>query len=74
MVFPTNWLPDWKGTLNAFYDEKLKDTIEQKSTEYKAILLKFQHDNKKFQQAVLIILLTGLSFYTIAKFWHDKEN
>ena len=70
MVF-NNWLPDWKGALNTFYEEKLKTTLEQKSSEYKELLAKFQHDNKQFQNTVLIILLTGLTITTIHYFWQD---
>lgn len=69
-----NWLPDWKGALNAFYDEKLKTALDEKSQEYKEILTKFQQDNKKFQHAVLIILLAGLTLTTIHYFWKDEEN
>jgi len=68
-----DYLPDFKGALVGFYDERLKDTIEQKSTEYKEILTKFQQDNKKFQHAVLIILLAGLTLTTIHYFWKDEE-
>ena len=64
-----NFLPDWKGALNTFYDEKVKTTINQKSSEYKEILLKFQQDNKQFQNSVLIILASGLVVLTIAHFW-----
>jgi len=69
-----NWLPDWKGALNNFYEEKLKTALDEKSQEYKEILLKFQQDNKKFQNTVLIILLAGLTFTTIHYFWNEKEN
>ena len=33
-----DYLPDFKGALNSFYDERLKDTIENKNTEYKSLL------------------------------------
>jgi len=69
-----NWLPDWKGALNSFYDEKLKTAIDEKSQEYKEILLKFQQDNKKFQNTVLIILLAGLTLTTIHYFWNENHE
>jgi len=73
-----NWLPDFKGALNGFYDERLKETLEAKSTEYKALLTEkidqFNNDNKKFQNTVLIILLAGLTLTTIHYFWNEKEN
>ncbi|CAG8647951.1 7945_t:CDS:1, partial [Paraglomus brasilianum] len=33
-----DYLPDFKGALNSFYDERLKDAIENKSAEYKRLL------------------------------------
>jgi hypothetical protein len=33
-----DYLPDFKGALNSFYDERLKNTLESKSSEYKALL------------------------------------
>jgi len=30
-------LPDFKNALNGFYDEKLKETLENKSQEYKEL-------------------------------------
>lgn len=69
-----NWLPDWKGALNNFYDERLKTAIDEKSQEYKEILTKFQQDNKRFQNIVIIILLTGLTLTTIHYFWNENPN
>jgi hypothetical protein len=36
----TDYLPNLKGALNSFYDERLKETLEQKSNEYKELLQK----------------------------------
>ena len=80
-----NLLPDWKGALNNFYEEKIATTIEQKSTEYKELLTlktdqfqekikQFQTDHKRFQNTVLIILLTGLTLTTIHYFWTDDKQ
>ena len=46
-----DWLPDFKGALNGFYDEKLKDTLEQKSSEYQDLLTKHLAYWKNTQQA-----------------------
>jgi hypothetical protein len=40
MVNWKDYLPDFKGALNSFYDEKLKDTFESKSQEYKELFTK----------------------------------
>ena len=70
---PLNLLPDWKGALNTFYEEKIKTTLDEKSREYKALFTakftQFNHDNKQFQNSVLIILASGLVVLTIAHFW-----
>jgi len=33
-----DYLPDFKGALNSFYDERLKKALESKSQEYKTLL------------------------------------
>jgi hypothetical protein len=35
-----DYLPDFKGVLNGFYDEKLKEVLENKSQEYKELFTK----------------------------------
>jgi len=36
-----DWLPDFKGALNSFYEEKLKGTIETKSSEFQTLTQQF---------------------------------
>ena len=35
-----DYLPDFKNALNGFYEEKLKETLESKSAEYKELFTK----------------------------------
>jgi len=64
-----DWLPDFKGALNSFYDERLKSTLDQKSSEYKTLfqthLTHWQHTQK-----ALIAIVLGIFFLLlIAYFW-----
>lgn len=64
-----DYLPDFKGALNSFYDERLKNALEEKSSEYKTLfqehLIHWQHT-----QRVLIAIALGIFFLLlIAYFW-----
>jgi len=50
-----DYLPDLKGALNNFYDEKLKDLIENKSTEYKQLLQENFTYGQQTQKALIAI-------------------
>ncbi|CAH1755713.1 9141_t:CDS:2 [Entrophospora sp. SA101] len=50
-----DYLPDFKGALNNFYDERLKDTIENKSTEYKELAGEFIAKSLNYQKAMFAI-------------------
>ncbi|CAG8637986.1 1339_t:CDS:2, partial [Paraglomus brasilianum] len=50
-----DYLPDFKGALNNFYDERLKDLVENKSTEYKALAGEFIQRSLNYQKAMLAI-------------------
>ena len=67
----TNWLPDFKGALIGFYDERLKETIESKSTEYKTLLEENIAHGKKTQKALIAIALAIFLLLAIAYFWKD---
>ncbi|CAG8674559.1 11429_t:CDS:1, partial [Ambispora gerdemannii] len=62
------YLPDFKGTLNNFYDEKLKDTIENKSTEYKDLASEFIAKSLNYQKALLAIGVAIFLLLAIAYF------
>ena len=66
-----DYLPDFKGALNSFYDEKLKDTIENKSTEYKELASEFIAKSLNYQKAMLAIGLGIFLLLAIAYFWKD---
>jgi hypothetical protein len=63
-----DYLPDFKGALNNFYDEKLKDTIENKSTEYKELASDFIAKSLSYQKAMLAIGLGIFLLLAIAYF------
>ncbi len=60
-----DYLPDLKGTLNNFYEEK--------STEYKTFLTEkfteYKRDSLKTQQALIAIALGIFFLLLIAYFW-----
>jgi hypothetical protein len=66
-------LPDFKGALSNFYDEKIKPTIETKSTEYKELLKENFARGANTQQAIIAILLAVFLLLALAFFWKDKE-
>ncbi|CAH1756988.1 6483_t:CDS:10 [Entrophospora sp. SA101] len=55
-----DYLPDFKGALNNFYDEKLKDTIENKSAEYKKLLQENFAYGQNTQKALIAIALAQI--------------
>lgn len=67
----SNWLPDFKGALIGFYDERLKETIENKSQEYKTLLEENIAYSKKTQKAIVIIALGIFLLIAIYCFWRE---
>jgi len=65
-----DYLPDFKGALNSFYEEKLKDTIEHKSSELKTLTQEFITKSLNYQQALLAIALAIFLLLCIAYFWN----
>jgi hypothetical protein len=63
-----DYLPDFKGALNSFYDERLKDTIENKSAEYKKLLQENLAYGQNTQQALIAIALGIFLLLAIAYF------
>ena len=64
-----DYLPDLKGALNNFYDEKLKDLIENKSTEYKQLLQENFTYGQQTQKALIAIAWGIFLLLAIAYFW-----
>jgi len=69
-----NWLPDFKGALSSFYEEKIKPTIENKSTEYKDLIKENFARGANTQQAIVAILLAVFLLLALNFFWVDKAN
>lgn len=67
-------LPDLKGALVGFYDEKIKPAIESKSTEYKELLKENFARGANTQQAIIAILLAVFLLLALAFFWQDKPH
>jgi hypothetical protein len=78
----TDWLPNFKETLNNFYEEKLKGAIETKSTEAKAFfntksqeyqeLLNANFAYSRNTQKALVAVAVGIFLLLlIAYFWKD---
>jgi len=64
-----NWLPDFKNALTGFYEESLKNTLEQKTGEFKSLLEKNIAFSQKTQQALIAIALGIFLLLLIAYFW-----
>jgi hypothetical protein len=63
-----DYLPDFKVALSSFYDEKLKDTLETKSTEYKELLTEHLTKWGNTQKVLIAIALAIFLLLTIAYF------
>ena len=65
---------DFKGALSNFYDEKIKPTIESKSTEFKDLVKENFARGANTQQAVIVILLAVFLLLALAFFWKDNPG
>ncbi len=69
-----NWLPDFKGALTSFYEEKIKPTLDSKSGEFKDLVKENFARGANTQKAIVAILLTVLLLLALNFFWVDKPN
>lgn len=69
-----DYLPNFKESLNSFYDEKIKETLESKSTEYKELFTKHLDHWKRTQQVLVVIALGIFACLVIAYFWPDEKK
>ena len=74
MLAWNDWMPDFKGALANFYDEKVKPTVEQKSTEYKELLKENFARGANTQKAIIAILLAVFLLLALAFFWKDGNG
>jgi hypothetical protein len=70
----SDYLPDFKGALASFYDEKIKPTLESKSTEYKDLLKENFARGANTQKAIVAILLAVFLLLALNFFWVDKPG
>jgi len=77
-----DYLPDLKGALNGFYEEKLKEALETKTTEFKQFFTEKSSEYQKLiqqnyqlgkntQKALIAIALGIFLLLAIAYFWKD---
>jgi len=74
MLAWSDWMPDFKGALSSFYDEKIKPTLDNKSSEFKTLIQENMKKGQHTQQAIIAILLAGLLLLALAFFWKDGEG
>ena len=70
MVNWKDYLPDFKGVLQGFYEENVKETVENKTQEFKSLLEKNIALNWKTQKALIAIALAIFLLLCIAYFWN----
>jgi hypothetical protein len=63
-------LPNFKESLQGFYEESLKGTIETKTQEFKDLLQANIAYGQKTQRALVAIALGVFFLLLIAYFWH----
>lgn len=71
MVNWKDYLPNFKEALVGFYDERLKDTLESKSQEYKTLLEENIAHGKKTQKTIVVIAVGIFLLIAIYCFWKD---
>jgi hypothetical protein len=64
----SDYLPDLKGSLNAFYEEKIKPTIESKSSEFKDLVKENFARGANTQKAIIAIALAVFFLLVLAFF------
>ena len=69
-----DWIPNFKDALVNFYDERIKDTLESKTTEFKTLVQENMARGVNTQKAVVAILLAVFLLLALAFFWKDKET
>jgi hypothetical protein len=65
-----DYLPDFKKALTGFYEESVKETIEQKTTEFKHLIQANMAYGQRTQKALIAIALGIFCLLLIAYFWN----
>jgi hypothetical protein len=68
MLALKDYLPDLKGALSSYYEEKVKPTVEVKTNEFKELVKENMARGANTQQALValvfgILLLLALAFF-----------
>ena len=69
-----DYLPNFKESLNTFYDERLKETLESKSQEYKELFTNHLEHWQKTQKVLIAIALGIFALLVIAYFWPAEKK
>jgi hypothetical protein len=73
MINWKDYLPDLKGALQGFYEESVKETVENKTNEFKSLIEKNIALNLNTQKALIAIALGIFLLLCIAYFWKDEN-
>ena len=65
-----DYLPNLKDALTNFYEESVKDTVEQKTQEFKALIQQNMAYGQQTQRALIAIALGVFFLLLIAYFWN----
>ena len=67
-------LPDMKGALTSFYDEKIKPSLDSKSAEFKDLVKENFARGANTQKAIIAIALAVFLLLALSFFWKDAES
>ena len=67
-------LPDLKGALAGFYDEKIKPTLDSKSSEFKDLVKENFARGANTQKAIITVALAIFLLLALNFFWVDQPN
>ena len=70
----TDWMPDFKGALSSFYDEKIKPTLDSKTSEFKDLVKENFARGANTQQAIIAVALGIFLLLALSFFWKDAES
>jgi predicted lactoylglutathione lyase len=68
MINIKDYLPDFKKALTGFYEENLKETLANKTSEFKTLIQKNIADGQKAQKALIAIAL-GIFFLLLIAYF-----
>ena len=70
----TDWMPDFKGALASFYDEKIKPSLDSKTSEFKDLVKENFARGANTQQAIIAVALGIFLLLALSFFWKDAES